>query len=84
MGGIPAPYREYLPMPAVITNAKLVAARVVGDAGWGVWTFTNEIGEGDQKMASETRLTLVFEKVDGKWLVIGAFFIYFDCPSWPS
>jgi ketosteroid isomerase-like protein len=60
---------QYLAMPAMITNAKPVAAKVVGDTGWGVWTFTNEIGEGDQKMASETRLTLVFEKVDGKWLV---------------
>ena len=62
-------FQAFMDSPATLTKPENVALKVVGDAGWGVWTFTTEMEIEGKKMESLTRLTLVFERVDGRWLV---------------
>ena len=62
-------FQAFMDSPAKLTKPENVAMKVVGDAAWGVWTFTTEMEMEGKKMETHNRLTLVFERVDGKWLV---------------
>lgn len=60
---------DFLASGGQLTGPKAVAAKVVGNAGWGVWEFTNVMEADGKKMETPMRLTLVFEKDGDKWLV---------------
>ncbi len=62
-------FQAFMASPAKLTKPESVATKVLGDAAWGVWTFTTEMEMEGKTMATLNRLTLVFERVDGKWLV---------------
>ncbi len=62
-------FQGLMASPAKIATLENVAIKVSGDAAWGVWTFTTEMTMGEETMTSANRLTLVFERVNGKWLV---------------
>ncbi len=59
----------FMASPLKMITPENVAIKVNGDAAWGVWTFMTEMSMGEETMTSANRLTLVFERVDGKWLV---------------
>ena len=62
-------FQAFMASPAKLTKPVSVAMKVLGDAAWGVWTFTTEMEMEGKTMATLNRLTLVFERVDDKWLV---------------
>ena len=51
------------------TNQKNIAVNVDGNSAWGVWTFDSQMTMEGKPMTHPMRLTLVFKKSGGKWLV---------------
>ncbi len=62
-------FQGLMASPAKLTKHENVAMKVLGDAAWGVWTFTTEMEMEGKTMATPNRLTIVFERVGDKWLV---------------
>ena len=62
-------FQGLMASPAKLTKHENVAIKMLGDAAWGVWTFTTEMEMEGKTMSTPNRLTIVFERVGDKWLV---------------
>jgi ketosteroid isomerase-like protein len=62
-------FQSFMNSPATLTKMENVSLKVVGDAAWGVWILVNEMVMEGKKVENPFRLTLIFERVGGKWLV---------------
>jgi len=62
-------FQEFMKTPSMLTKVQNVSLKVVGDTAWGVWTMVNEMTMEGKKTENPFRLTLVFQRVGGKWLV---------------
>ena len=62
-------FEESMKMDMKLSNQKDIALNVDGNSAWGVWTFDTTMTMEGKPMTTLTRLTLVFKKTGGNWLV---------------
>lgn len=62
-------FEEFMKTDAKLMNQKNIALNVDGNSAWGVWTFDSQMTMEGKPMTHTMRLTLVFKRSGGKWLV---------------
>ncbi len=62
-------FDESMQMNMKLMNMKNIALNVDGSSAWGVWTFDSQMDMEGKPMTTPMRLTLIFKRSGGKWLV---------------
>jgi ketosteroid isomerase-like protein len=62
-------FEDTMQMNMKLMNHKNIALNVDGNSAWGVWTFDSQMEMEGKPMTQPMRLTLVFKRSGGKWLV---------------
>ena len=62
-------FEQSLQMNMKLMNQKNVALNMDGNSAWGVWTFDSQMDMEGKPVTTPMRLTLVFKRSGGNWLV---------------